>query len=67
LSNLLGETYTPEQAGKRVNIQMDGKTEEWMDVWMVGCIDGRTGSLADGQIFVVFCDIKMQCEYDPTK
>jgi len=67
LPNLLGEINKPEQAGRRVNIQMDGQTDERMDAWMVELLDRRTGSLADGKIVVIFCNITMQCKYDPTK
>jgi hypothetical protein len=63
----LGEIDTPEEAGRRVNMQREKHTDERMDAWIFGWIDGRTGSLADGKIFVVFCDITMQCDYDPTK
>jgi hypothetical protein len=67
LPNFLGEIDTPEQAGRRVNIQMDGQTDKLLDAWMVGWLDGRTGSLVHGKIVVIFCDITMQCKYDPTK
>jgi hypothetical protein len=34
---------------------------------MDGWVEGRTGIIEDGQIVVVFCDITMQCKYDPIK